>query len=125
MKPMVVTLEVSKLSGWLNADATCRGSKRHAVRGEVYGLGGGRRRATAVQAACRRGRDCGLGAGHGEERAHVEHGAHVRDTGGVEAQRLVERRCLLSRVERRAYGVRRGLRVDRRDVAGGRGASSV
>ena len=29
---------------------------------------GGRRRATAVQAACRRGLDCRLGAGHGEER---------------------------------------------------------
>ena len=24
MPPMVVTLDVSKLSGWLNADATCR-----------------------------------------------------------------------------------------------------
>ena len=27
MKRMVVTLEVSKLSGWLNADADCRESK--------------------------------------------------------------------------------------------------
>ena len=33
---MFVTLEVSKLSGWLNADAACRESKGgHAVRGEV------------------------------------------------------------------------------------------
>ena len=45
---MVVTLEVSKLSGWLNADAYCRESKGgHAVRGERAGLeagGGGRPR---------------------------------------------------------------------------------
>ena len=66
---MSVTREVSKLSDWLNADAYCRESKGgHAARGEVYGLGGGRRRATAVQAACRAGRDCRLGAGHGGER---------------------------------------------------------
>ena len=69
MERMVVTLEVSKLSGWLNADARCRGSDgRHAVRSKVYGSAGGRRRATAVQAAYRAGRDCRLGAGHGEGR---------------------------------------------------------
>ena len=33
---MSVTLEVSKLSGWLNADARCRESKGgHTPRGEV------------------------------------------------------------------------------------------
>ena len=65
-----MTLEVSKLSGWLNADASCRESKgRHTVRGEVYGSGHSRQRATAAQAACRRGLDCIiLRAGHGEER---------------------------------------------------------
>ena len=43
MPPMLVTLEVSKLSGWLNADAPCQVSKGgHAVRDEVCGLGGGR-----------------------------------------------------------------------------------
>ena len=69
MKAMVVTLEVSKLSGWLNADAYCRESKGgHTVRIKVCGLGGGRRRATAVHAACRGGLDCRFGAGHGEER---------------------------------------------------------
>ena len=36
MLSMSVTLEVSKLSGWLNADADCRESKGgHAVLGEV------------------------------------------------------------------------------------------
>ena len=51
---MVVTLEVSKLSGLLNAEAYCRESKGgNAVRSEVCGSAGGRRRTTAVQAACR------------------------------------------------------------------------
>ena len=65
MERMSVTLEVSKLSGWLNANAFCRKSKEgHAVRGEVYtgrgAAGGGRPRR---QAACRRGRGYRLGAG--------------------------------------------------------------
>ena len=35
MRYMLVTLEVSKASGWLNADALCRESNGgHAVRGE-------------------------------------------------------------------------------------------
>ena len=66
---MVVTLEVSKLSGWLNAGADCRESKGgHTVRCE---LRAGKREVAddcAVQAACRRGRDCRLGAEQGEER---------------------------------------------------------
>ena len=38
MEYMVVTLEVSKLSGWLNADADCRESKGgQTVRGELRG----------------------------------------------------------------------------------------
>ena len=64
MALMVVTLEVSKLSGWSNADALCQ----HAVPGEVYRSALGRRRAAAVQAACRAGLDCRFGARHGEER---------------------------------------------------------
>ena len=65
---MSVTLDVSKLSGWLNADATCR------VESKVYdaergaGLEAGGWRATAAHAACRGGLDCRSGAGHGEER---------------------------------------------------------
>ena len=67
MPPMSVTLEVSRLSGWLNADARCRESEEgHAMRGAVHGSGGSR--ATAAQAVCRGGRDCRLGAGQGEER---------------------------------------------------------
>ena len=40
MTAMVVTLEVTKLSGWLNTDARCRESKGgHTVRGEVQSTG--------------------------------------------------------------------------------------
>ena len=36
MSAMLVTLEVSKLSGWLNAVASCRVKRSaHAMRGEV------------------------------------------------------------------------------------------
>ena len=70
MPLMSVTLEVSTISGWLNDAAACRESK-----GRACGVGRGmrvgrreRRRATAAHAACRRGLDCRLGAGHGEER---------------------------------------------------------
>ena len=105
---MFVTLEVSKLSGWLNADAYCRESKGgRAVRGEVRpgrqeaaGDGGAR----SVQRRARlqiRGTRARGGA-------HVEHAPHGCDAGGVEAQRLVERRRGLPRVERRAYGAERG-----------------
>ena len=63
---MSVTLDVSKLSGWLNAHVRCRESKGgHMVWCIRRITGGGRRRATAAQAV---GRDCGLGAGPGEER---------------------------------------------------------
>ena len=38
MRSMFMTLEVSKLSGWLNADALCRGSKGgHRYGGIRYG----------------------------------------------------------------------------------------
>ena len=70
MERMIVTLEVSKLSGWLNAVACCResnggrtvwGAVQSTGRPEVAGDRGAR-------AACRGGLDCRLGAGHGEER---------------------------------------------------------
>ena len=60
MPLMVVTLEVSKLSGWLNTDPSqppCRVEKKayDARRGAGRETGGPR--ATAAQAACREGRD--------------------------------------------------------------------
>ena len=72
MPYMAVTLEVSKLSGWLNADARCRESNGCGAR--CCGREAGGRRANAVHAACRGGLDCGLRAGHGEERtANMEY----------------------------------------------------
>ena len=71
------------------------------------GPGGGRAwNGVAAQVACTgggpdsgRARDSGLG-GQG---AHVEHGVHARDLGGVEAaERLVEYFRALPRVEGRA-----------------------
>ena len=66
---MVVTLDVSKLSGWLNAVARCRESKGgHTVRHDVRAgrrEAAGDRGARSVQGI---GLDCRLVAGHGEER---------------------------------------------------------
>eukprot|EP00964_Phaeocystis_antarctica_P117930 scaffold81772_cov49-Phaeocystis_antarctica.AAC.3 len=62
MPPMFVTLEVSKLSGWLNADARCRESKGgHTVRARLRASRRGRRATTALGSTAGR-------AGHGEER---------------------------------------------------------
>ena len=68
MYDMVVTREVSKLSGWLNTDAYCRESKGgHTRCGVSRGPEGGRGlQTTAAQEACRERLDCRLGAGHGE-----------------------------------------------------------
>jgi hypothetical protein len=110
---MSVTLEVSKLSGWLKADAACR------VDGRACDAGGGEVRAGRreglgwwrhTSGMHGNGLTQGLGA-KGTREAHDEHAVHGRDAGGVEAQRLVEGRRGLPRVEGRACD------------AGGRGAS--
>eukprot|EP00964_Phaeocystis_antarctica_P067084 scaffold40596_cov57-Phaeocystis_antarctica.AAC.1 len=108
MPCMFVTLEVSKLSGWLNADADCRDSKGgHAVWGE--GQRPGRREAAGNRGARSvQGRDRLQIGGRARGGAHREHAGHGCDVGGVEAQRLVERIRILPRVERRAYTVRGG-----------------
>ena len=67
MERMVMTLEVSKLSGWLNALASCaRSKRRHTMPGEVRP---GRREAegATAHAECKRGLDCRFRGGHGEE----------------------------------------------------------
>ena len=120
MRVKSVTLEVLKLSGWLNTNAPCRESKGgHAMWGELRAERQDKRRATAGQTACRGGRWEGVGqprckqraqgqirpemwgAGH-ERGAHGERADHVRDLGRVKAQGLVERYRDLPRVERRA-----------------------
>ena len=84
---MVVTPEVSKLSGWLNAPAFCRElNGGHAVRCELRAWrrrAAGDRGARSVQGRARL--QIGSRARGG---AHVEHAVHGCDAGGVEAQRL-------------------------------------
>ena len=94
MTRMFVTREVSKLSGWLNADADCRAERMayNAMRGAGRQTGG--RQATAAQAACKGGLNCIL-EGKARRRAHREHVAHVCDARSVKIQRLVERSCVL------------------------------
>ena len=92
---MYMTLEVSKLSGWLKADARCRvegracdAGKERCEPGGGEGLWGG----GGTQKACMgMARLKGWGQGHARS-AHAEHDAHVCDAGGVEAQWLVEGR---------------------------------
>ena len=104
---MSVTLEVLKLSGWLNADADCRVEGRAC---DAEGRGARRVAGGPVVAAAHKrhmhgeGPTQGLGA-KGTRGAHEEHVAHGRDAGGVEAQRLVEgRRLLPSRREGKRCG---------------------
>ena len=109
MLPMSVILEVSMLSGWLNAFACCRveGHDRgHAMRGEVRagrweGLGWWWRERHARG----KGPTQGLGAG-----AHLEHAVQAEhDLGGVKAQRLVELlRVLPAKGRSMRYGARCG-----------------
>ena len=100
MLTMVVTLEVSQLSGWLNLVALCRVEKRACDAGRGAGREVGGREAVAAQASMHGGRPEPCREGQGTRGAHVEHVFHVRDLGGVKAQRLVEgRRVLPSRKE--------------------------
>eukprot|EP00964_Phaeocystis_antarctica_P031199 scaffold17666_cov66-Phaeocystis_antarctica.AAC.4 len=87
---MAVTLEVSKLSGWLNANACCRESKGgHTVRGEGAGReagGGGRPRRTQ-----RAGEGAAANGGRAWGEAHEEHGVRRCDAGRLfKIQRPVE-----------------------------------
>jgi len=52
MTYMFVTLDVSKLSGWLNTDANCRVERRGCNAGRDAGREAGGRRAVAAQAVC-------------------------------------------------------------------------
>ena len=88
MPLMSVTLDVSRLSGWLNADANCRVAPRH-----VEGDTGGGKRIGGWGLAVHGGTDCW--ARHARGGAHVKHVCYGRDAGRVEAQRLVKRRRAL------------------------------
>ena len=120
---MSVTLEVSKLSGWLNAHAPCRVSKGEGIRCTHDAGQGGRRAARKEDAArprCkqREGRARLKIGGRARGSAHEEHPVHVCDAGGVEAQWLVQRVRALPRVEGTACDAGRG--ADRAAGGGGR-----
>ena len=99
---MSVTLEVSRLSGWLNAGARCRVETGAMRRGEVQGRG--RERGGGIKAAqvvCREMPEWISGAWHARVfGAHIKHVLHFSDAGRVETQRLIEgRRSLPNRKE--------------------------
>ena len=105
---MSVTLDVSKLSAWLNAVAVCRVERRACDAGR--GIRPGRALGGGDESGMHEvGPTQGCGA-RGTRGAHVEHGAHVRDLGRVEPERLVELRRALPRVERRGYDAKRHAR---------------
>ena len=111
MAVMSVTLDVSKLSGWLNLYAPCpitKGPMEGDMRGERWA---GLRRWRCKQRA---GRTSWTWA-RGTRETHPKHAVHARDTGRVEAQRLVEReRALPSH----ARGLGGDMRSDRRAGVG-------
>ena len=107
---MSVTLDVSKLSGWLNIPVFCRKSKGGGIRnciaelcarcgsgdGRAWGGGG----ASSPQGRARLVGNWAQGTGE----AHPEHAAHVCDLGRVKTQRLVECRRILPSPQKGGYG---------------------
>ena len=85
MYRMVLTLDVSRLSGWLNADACCRVEREAWEKGRHGGREAGGRGAAAARAACRGGPTVEA-AGRGTRGAHVKHLLHGCDAGGVPAR---------------------------------------
>ena len=104
MPLIFVTLDVSRCSGWLKADAPCRfttGLSGQGIPGDrgYQGLvAGGHGGCAGARSVCTEDPDWTLGGTAREGAAHVEHIVHVRIPGRVETQRLVERRRLLPRV---------------------------
>ena len=91
MDCMSVTLDVSKLSGWLNADVDCRVDRKADMQGAamcspggVRALGGGVRALGGGDAVgMHTGRVRLKAVGQGTREAHPEHAGHGRDAGRV------------------------------------------
>jgi len=93
MPRMVVTLEVSRLSGWLKACTFCRVEGRGMRCGARCAPGGGRAwGGGGASGMLGEGPTRGCWEPQGTRKAHVEHVVHVRNLGGVKAQQLIERR---------------------------------
>ena len=93
MAYMLVALDVSRLSGWLNADAPCQVERRAYDAERGVGREAGRRgSAAAHERHARREGPAVKGLWQGMGGAHPEHAFHGLDAGRVEGQRLIERR---------------------------------
>eukprot|EP00964_Phaeocystis_antarctica_P107494 scaffold72198_cov60-Phaeocystis_antarctica.AAC.5 len=123
MLVMLVTLKVSKLSGWLNADADCREPKgRHMVRDDVragWREAAGDRRARSVQG---KAHDFRLGAGHGEERtSNMPYMIVTLEVSKLSGWLNADADC---RGSNGGHTVRGKVRAGWREAAGDRGARS-
>ena len=83
---MFGTLDVLKLSGWLNARVFCRVQRGAWEAGGIQSAGGRR----PVDGSGKHVGALQLEKWAGAE-PHPKHVVHARDAGGVEGQRLVER----------------------------------
>ena len=113
-----MTLDVSKLSGWLNAAAPCRvGRRARAMPGEVWAGAGGRGPAAAHEWHARRE---GLAVKAGGAKAFAERTMNMSsmavtlDVSKLSGWLNTDASC---RAERRAYDAERGVGRE----AGGRG----
>ena len=102
---MFVTLDVSKLSGWLNTDASCRVRREAWQEGQHAGREAGGGGVAGAGQAARRQDPTVVGCWQGTRGAHEKHLKHVCDARRVEGQRLVERRRFL---RSRKEGIGRG-----------------
>ena len=90
MRSMFVTLDMLKLSVWLNACAFCRVQREAYHKGDMEGQETGGRGGGSLSNV--QGRPDWCMGGMGTRGAHLKHVLHARDTGRVETQWLVERR---------------------------------
>ena len=79
MAYMFVTLDVSKLTGWLNAYAYCRVERRACEMGKRYGPGGVRALGGGDASGVHGEGPTQCCGGQGTRGAHVEHVLHGRD----------------------------------------------
>ena len=117
MEPMFVTLDVSKLSGWLNRYAPCRVERRaHATREEVRP---GRREGFGWRRRKRRERECsdsikaGGGRARAERTANMPYMVVTLEVSQLEMSALnAVANC---RVERDGHAIREEVRPGRRE----------
>ena len=115
MPYMSLTLDVSRVSGWLNAFVYCRVQRGAWEAGDMQSAGGRR----PVDGSGKHVGAIQLEDWAGAE-PHPKHFAHVSDAGGVEAQRLVERIRALPSAK---GGMRRGRQAAQE--TGGRGGGGL